>query len=310
MLLVLDNFEQVLEAAPAVTELLTAPQLKILVTSRIPLRLYGEHEYAVPPLQVPDPRRLPDPEAFSQYEAVRLFIERAEAAKADFTITSENAPAIAEICARLDGLPLTIELAAARIKLLPPKAMLGRLGNRMKLLKGGARDLPARQQTLRGAIDWSHDLLEEEDKTLFARGRTLEAIEEICDPKGELDTLEGVESLLEKSLMRHEEGPEGEPRFGMLETIHEYARESLVLNRELGVKANIAESLEIVAGMAGALGDDPRAARLWGRRTRCARPSAPRGWASSAGCTSPTWPTSGLGRTRRSGRGLGKRGGP
>jgi predicted ATPase len=236
LLLVLDNFEQLLSAVPLVGELLSAaPRLKVLAASRIPLGIYGEHEYAVPPLAVPDPERLPGLEDLSQYEAVRLFIERAEAAKAGFEITSENASAVAEICARLDGLPLAIELAAARVKLLPPRAMLGRLGRRLKLLTGGARDLPERQRTLRGAIEWSHTLLDEGEKTLFYRmavfsgGRTLEAVEAVCDAQGDLpiDALEGVSSLLDKSLLRQEEGPNGEPRFIMLETIHEYARERL-----------------------------------------------------------------------------------
>ena len=148
-------------AAPLAGGLLSAvPRLKVLATSRIPLGVYGEHEYAVPPLSVPDPKRLPDLGALSQFEAVRLFIERAGAAKAGFELTNDNAPAIAEICVRLDGLPLAIELAAARIKLLPPKAILTRLANRLKLLTGGAKDLPARQRTLRGTIEWSHDLLD------------------------------------------------------------------------------------------------------------------------------------------------------
>ena len=236
LLLVLDNFEQVLGAAPTVTELLAAaPGLKVLATSRAPLGLYGEQEYAVPPLSVPDVRHLPDFKTLSQYEAVRLFIERAKAAKADFEVTDESAPAVAEICVRLDGLPLAIELAAARIKMLPPKAMLQRLSSRLKLLTGGARDLPVRQRTLRGAIEWSHTLLGDGEKTLFARmavfsgGRTLEAVEAVCDAQGDLpvDSFEGVSSLLDKSLLRQEEGPEGEPRFVMLETIHEYAREKL-----------------------------------------------------------------------------------
>jgi len=176
---------------------------------------------------------MPPLKVLTQYEAVRLFVERARAIKADFFMTNENAPAVAEICARLDGLPLAIELAAARTRMLPPQKMLERLGNRLKLLKGGPRDLPTRQQTLRGTIDWSYELLEEEEKILFGRlsvfsgGRTLEAIEEICDPEGVLEALEGVESLLEKSLLRQEEGPEEEPRFVMLETVHEYAREML-----------------------------------------------------------------------------------
>jgi predicted ATPase len=236
LLLLLDNFEQVLEAAPAVSGLLSAaPGLKVLATSRTPLGIYGGREYPVPPLSVPDPRRVPTVEALTHYEAVRLFIESARAIKPDFAVTNESAPAVAEICARLDGLPLAIELAAARIRMLPPKALVARLGNRLKLLTGGARDLPERQRTLRGAIEWSYDLLEESEKTLFGRlsvfagGRTLEAIEAVCDTEGDLpvDAFEGVSALLEKNLLRQDEGSEGEPRFVMLETIHEYAREKL-----------------------------------------------------------------------------------
>jgi predicted ATPase len=172
LLLLLDNFEQVVGAAPLVGQLLSAcPRLKALATSRVALRVYGESEYAVPPLALPDPKRLPAIaiEALSQYESVRLFIERAQAAKGDFEVTKESAPAVAEICMRLDGLPLAIELAAARIKLLPPRAMLERLGSRLKLVTGGARDLPERQRTLRGTIEWSHTLLEEGERVLFAR---------------------------------------------------------------------------------------------------------------------------------------------
>src|SRR5829696_7604166 len=236
MFLVLDNFEQVLGAAPAVTELLAgAPGLKVLATSRAPLGLYGEHEFPVPPLTLPDLKRPPPLERLTQYEAVGLFVERARAVKPDFSITNESAPAVAEICVRLDGLPLPIELAAARIKMLPPKAILQRLSSRLKLLTGGARDLPKRQRTLRATIEWSHALLDEGEQLLFARlavfsgGRTLEAIEAICDAEGDLpvDAFEGVSSLLDKSLLRQEEGPNGEPRFVMLETIHEFAREKL-----------------------------------------------------------------------------------
>jgi predicted ATPase/class 3 adenylate cyclase len=235
-LLLLDNFEQVLGAAPLVTELLSAaPNLKVLTTSRILLRLYGEYEFAVPPLEVPDPGRRQSLEQVTQYEAVRLFIERARAAKADFAVTSDNAPEVAEICVRLDGLPLAIELAAARIKLLSPRAILDRLGDRLKLLTGGARNLPERQRTLRGAIEWSYDLLDAAERTLFTRaavfsgGFTLEAMETVCDAGEELplDIFEGASSLLDKSLLRQEEGTEDEPRFVMLETIHEYARERL-----------------------------------------------------------------------------------
>jgi predicted ATPase/class 3 adenylate cyclase len=241
LLLLMDNFEQVLGAAPLVGELLSVcPKLKVLATGRSVLRVYGEQEYPVPPLELPRPGRLPPIDRLSQYEAVRLFIERAKAARPDFSVTDENAPAVAEICARLDGLPLAIELAAARIKLLPPRAMLERLSSRLKLLGGGSRDLPERQRTLRGTIEWSHALLDESERVLFARlavfsgGRTLEAIEAVCDAKGDLpvDTLDGVSSLLDKSLLRQEEGPEGEPRFVMLETIHEYARERLEASGE------------------------------------------------------------------------------
>jgi predicted ATPase/class 3 adenylate cyclase len=236
MFLVLDNFEQVLGAAPAVTELLAvAPGLKVLATSRAPLGLYGEHEFPVPPLTLPDLRHPPPLERLTQYEAVGLFVERARALKPDFKVTNESAPAVAEICVRLDGLPLAIELAAARIKMLPPKAMLQRLSRRLKLLTGGARDLPERQRTLRGTIEWSHALLDEGEQLLFGRlavfsgGRTLEAIEAICDAEGDLpvEAFEGVSSLLDKSLLRQEEGPNGEPRFVMLETVHEFAREKL-----------------------------------------------------------------------------------
>jgi predicted ATPase len=236
LLLVLDNFEQVLGAAPTVTELLAgAPGLKVLATSRAPLGLYGEHEFPVPPLSLPDLERPPPLERLTQYEAVGLFVERARALKPDFEVTNESAPAVAEICVRLDGLPLAIELAAARITMLPPKAMLQRLTSRLKLLTGGARDLPERQRTLRATIEWSHALLDEGEQLLFARlavfsgGRTLEAIEAICDAEGDLpmDAFDGISSLLDKSLLRQEEGPDGEPRFVMLETVHEYAREKL-----------------------------------------------------------------------------------
>jgi predicted ATPase/class 3 adenylate cyclase/DNA-binding CsgD family transcriptional regulator len=235
LLLLLDNFEQVLEGASLVRELLSVcPNLKVLATSRTPLGIYGEREYPVPPLSLPDTARLPSLEDLTQYEAVRLFIERASDARPDFSITNENASAVAEICARLDGLPLAIELAAARVKVLTPMKMLERLSDRLKLLTGGARDLPERQRTLRATMEWSHALLEEGEKQLFARlsvfagGRTLEAIEVICDAEDDLpvDVLDAVESLVDKGLLR-EEVTGGEPRFYMLETVHEYAREKL-----------------------------------------------------------------------------------
>jgi predicted ATPase/class 3 adenylate cyclase len=236
ILLVLDNFEQVAEAADQVGQVLTMTErVRVLVTSREPLGLSGEHEYPVPPLDMPDVDHLPPLDALSQYESVRLFVERATAVKPGFAVTNENAPAVAEICARLDGLPLAIELAAARIKILEPQAMLDRLEHALTFLTTGARDLPARQRTLRDAIAWSYELLTESEARLFARmsvfvgGFGLDAAEEICNPDVELgmDTLEGVASLANKSLLRHmDTGPE-EPRFFMLETIREFASERL-----------------------------------------------------------------------------------
>ncbi len=235
-LLLLDNFEQVIEAAPVVERLLSsAANLKILATSRIPLGLYGEYEFPVPPLSLPDPDSLSPLEHLTEYEAIRLFVERARAVRPDFSLTEENGPAVVEICERLDGLPLAIELAAARIKLLPPQALLDRLGNRLKILTGGARNLPERQRTLRNAIEWSYELLDEGEKLLFRRlgvfssGATLEAIEAVCDARGDLptDVFDGASSLLDKSLLRQEEEAIGEPRFLMLETIHEFAQVKL-----------------------------------------------------------------------------------
>ena len=233
-LLVLDNFEQVIDAAPAVGELLSAvPTLSVLVSSRSPLHVYGEREYPVPPLHVPDPHALPPLAELSQYDSVALFVDRARAAVPSFAVTTENAPAVAEICFRLDGLPLAIELAAARTKLLSPEAILERLSRSMTILAGGARDLPARQQTLRGAIAWSHDMLDDGDRRIFAAlstfvgGASFDAIEAVCsDP--ELDVFECLESLVDKSLIRRSDGVDGEVRFGMLETIRDFARERLV----------------------------------------------------------------------------------
>ena len=254
MLLLLDNFEQVIQAAPVLTDLLAAaPHLKLLVTSRMMLHLYGEHDYAVQPLALPDKQsaHLLTPEQSERYDAVRLFVERAQAAKAGFALDVTSAPAVAEICRRLDGLPLAIELAAARVGLLPPKAMLKRIDSqalsghagRLKLLSAGPRDIPRRQQTLLDTIEWSYDLLDEAEKRLFGRmavfsgGRSLPAIEAVCDFEGDLgiDPLEGVSSLVDKSLLRQEEGLEGEPRFVMLETIHEYTRDKLAASPDAEV---------------------------------------------------------------------------
>jgi predicted ATPase len=241
MLLVLDNFEQIAEAAPFLADLLAAaPELKLLATSRAALQLRAEHEFPVPPLGLPDRGRPLAAETLSQYAAVALFIERATAVKPDFAVTSENAPAVAEICHRLDGLPLAIELAAARVRLLPPSAMLARLGRRLPLLTGGARDLPARQQTLRAAIQWSYDLLDPDEQRLFRRlavfvgGCTLEGTEAVCNADGALqvDVLDGVASLAAKSLLRLDEQGGEEPAVVMLETIREYGFEQLEASGE------------------------------------------------------------------------------
>jgi non-specific serine/threonine protein kinase len=231
MLLILDNFEQVLDAAPLIGRLLSAaPRLKALVTSRSPLRVAGEREYALPPLMTP-PLDLPlEPEAVGAYPSVALFVERASAVKSDFMLTAENAPAIAEICVRLDGLPLAIELAAARVKVLPPQAMLSRVENRLKLLSGGSRDLPERQQTMRAAISWGYQLLQDEEKVLFATlavfrgGFTLETAERLVVD----NVLDGVISLMDKAFLRRDPASSDErPRFVMLETIREYGLEVL-----------------------------------------------------------------------------------
>jgi predicted ATPase/class 3 adenylate cyclase len=236
LLLVLDNFEQVVAAAPAVAGLLAAcPGLRALVTSRAALKVYGERQYPVPPLTLPDPEHAADPAALGRSEAVALFVQRAQAARPDFRLTGETGPVVAEVCRRLDGLPLAIELAAARVKLLPPRALLARLARRLGLLVGGPRDRPARQQTLRAALDWSYGLLPPDEQALFARlgvfagGCALEAAEAVCGAEGDLplDVLEGLGSLVDESLLRQEEQPDGEPRFAMLETVREYALERL-----------------------------------------------------------------------------------
>jgi predicted ATPase len=211
----------------------------MLVSSRSVLHIYGEQELEVEPLRLPDPHGHPGLEAVSQYEAVKLFIERAVAAKADFQATNENAPAIAGICERVDGLPLAIELAAARIKLFSPQALLARLETSLTVLGGGARDLPGRQQTLRGAIDWSYDLLDDTQKRLlarfsvFARGASLEQAEAVCGPPDEVggDVLTGLDELADHSLLRRVPDFD-EPRLVMLQTIREFAAERLEKSKE------------------------------------------------------------------------------
>ena len=240
-LLLLDNFEQVVAAAPLLSELLaTCPYLKIVVTSRAVLHIQGEHEFPVPPLALPDMSHLPGSEALAQYPAIALFLQRAFAVKPDFAATSANMRAIAEICARLDGLPLAIELAAARIKLLPPQALLQRLEHRLHILTSVAQDVPERQQTLRNTLAWSYQLLDADQQQHFQRlsvfvgGCTLEAMETLCQALGDgaLPVLEGVAALIDQSLLQQTEQEGEEPRFVMLETIRAYALESLVASGE------------------------------------------------------------------------------
>ena len=249
-LLILDNFEQVLGAAPAIAEILeAAPHVKALVTSRSPLRIRGEREYAVPPLMTP-PLDLPlDIDAIAAFPSVDLFLQRAMSVNSDFIATPENVRAIAEICSRLDGLPLAIELAAARVKLLPPQAMLNRVENRLKLLSGGSRDLPARQQTMRAAISWGYNLLDDAEKELFATlsvfrgGFSIDEAERLVERRAPSpaessggrgvrrsteDVLDGISSLVDKAFLRRDPAsPDDAPRFGMLETIREYGMECL-----------------------------------------------------------------------------------
>ncbi|MBC8123683.1 MAG: tetratricopeptide repeat protein [Gemmatimonadaceae bacterium] len=242
LLLVLDNCEQVQQMAPLVGELLAAaPLLKILTSSRSALKVYGEHEYPVPPLALPDLKHLPVVEQLETCTAIALFVERATAVRPDFRLSASNAKTVAEICTRLDGLPLALELAAARMKLLSAQALLNRLQRRFDVLTGGAKDLPHRQQTLRSAIDWSYELLDAGEKQLFARlgifagGGTLEAAAAVCgvagDPTGEV--LEGLASLMDKSLLRQRERADGELHFVMLESLQEYALERLGASGEV-----------------------------------------------------------------------------
>jgi len=235
VLLLLDNLEHILPASAFVVELIEASQtLKVLVTSRAPLRVYGEHEFPVPPLALPDPHHLHSLSALIGNPSVSLFAQRSAAVKPDFQLTVENAAAVAEICSRVDGLPLAIELAAARVKMLPLSGILARLQSRLQLLTAGARDLPQRQQTLRNTIDWSYDLLNEGEQKLLRRlgvfwgGCTLEGAEAVCNTGNDLgsDIFELMTSLVDKSLVQRQQGND-EPRFRMLETIREYSLERL-----------------------------------------------------------------------------------
>ena len=245
-LFLLDNSEHLLAAAPLVAELLSASAgLKVLVTSRAALRLSGEHQFPVAPLALPNPKKLPELETLLEYPAVALFSQRACAVKPDFVLTKANATAVTELCLRLDGLPLAIELAAARVKLLSPQAMLDHIeGDRgsstLGLLTGGLRDLPPRQQSIRDTIEWSYALLDLDEQRLFMRlasfsgGCTLEAAEKVCAGVGDLSMilLDGLTSLVDRSLLRQAEQADGAPRLVMLETIREYALEHLTESGE------------------------------------------------------------------------------
>ncbi len=238
-LLLVDNFEHLLPAGEIVAELIQATRyLKVLVTSQAALRVRSEHEYTLTPLRLPA-LPLASLQDLSHNEAVRLFVERAQAVKSDFALTHENARAVAGICVRLDGLPLAIELAAARIKVLTPEMLLQRLSNRLSLLSGGPRDLPARQQTLRGTIEGSYNLLNSAERRLFVMlsvfvgGCTLEAAEAICQVEDDASLIiDRLQTLVDRSLIAAEHPAGGEARFSMLETLREYALEQLIASGE------------------------------------------------------------------------------
>ena len=277
VLLVLDNFEQVLDAAPIVTALVDhCPHLTILTTSRAALGIRAEQRFLVSPLATPDPRRQVILEEVAGYAAVQLFAARAQAVLPSFALDAENAAAVAAVCQRLDGLPLAIELAAARIALLPPQALLARLSSRLGLLTGGARDLPDRQRTLRATIEWSYDLLDEEERRLFgqlaafAGGWTLAAAEAVCAAADGasaqspgMDVLNTLHSLMDKSLVRRIEGADDAPRFTMLETIREYGLECLATSDETAMLRRHADFFLSLAERAdAALGGDDQLAWL------------------------------------------------
>ena len=272
LLLVLDNFEQVLAAAPLLTDLLAScANLKVLVTSRAVLRVYGEHDFEVPPLAVPARLARPSIAELARNPAVALFVQRATAVKPDFALTPDNATAVAEICARLDGLPLAIELAAARARMLTPAAMLQRLESRFELLTSGARDLPARQQTLRATVEWSHGLLTGEEQKLFRRlsvfvnGCTLEAIEAVCNASADLNLniFDGTESLVGQSLVQQVQPPDQDPRFTMLETMREYGLERLAASPDEHVTRRAHAAYCLVLAEEGARDLAPQDAARW-----------------------------------------------
>ncbi|MFN8536622.1 MAG: AAA family ATPase [Thermomicrobiales bacterium] len=287
-LLLLDNFEQIIAAATQIAELLAAaPGVKLLVTSREALHIRGEHEFPVPPLDLPEAQAAHDPEALARSPAVSLFVQRARAVRPDFRLTPETAPVVAEVCRRLDGLPLALELAAARIKVLSPRALLARLEHRLEVLTGGPRDLPARQRTLRDTITWSYDLLTPEEQRLFRRlaifvgGCTLEAAGvvggEVGSGKWEVgkgiaaDTfplLDTLASLVDKSMVLHQ-AAEDDDRYTMFETIREYALEQLTTSGELErvAASHAAHYLALAEAAAPAfVRPDPTELGVWMRR--------------------------------------------
>jgi predicted ATPase len=274
LLLLLDNAEHLpaAMAEEAAALRMACPGLRLLVTSRMALRLHGEQVYPVPPLTLPDPQGSLTPEALAQVPAVALFVQRARAQRPDFALTGENAGAVAALCRRLDGLPLAIELAAARVGALPPAALLARMDRALGVLIGGARDAPERQQTLRNTIDWSYRLLAPAEQRLLARlsvfvgGCTLAAVEGVCGADAELDALERLTGLLDQSLVRREGEDEDEPRFGMLETIRDYARERLDASGERNaVRRRHADWYLALAEQAASALHGPRRA-VWVRR--------------------------------------------
>jgi predicted ATPase/DNA-binding winged helix-turn-helix (wHTH) protein len=276
VLLLLDNLEHILPASSFIVELIEASRsLKVLVTSRAGLRVYGEYEFPVPPLALPDAHQWNSLTALSDNPSIALFTQRAAAVKPDFQLTSENAPIVAEICSRVDGLPLAIELAAARVKMLPLSGILARLESRLQLLIAGARDLPERQQTLRNTIDWSYGLLTEGEQKLLRRlsvfwgGCTLEGAEAVCNTKDDLgaDIFDLMSSLVDKSLIQQRQQTHDEPRFRMLETIREYAVERLQQSGEESAtkRAHAAYCLVLAEEGNPELSEPERAAWL----TRC-----------------------------------------
>lgn len=308
VLLVLDNFEHVLAAAPAIAELLTsAPALKVMVTSRAVLRISGEHEFRVPPLELPA-QAAPSTD-WERYGAIRLFVERARAVRQDFALTVELVEPVAEICRRLDGLPLAIELAAARIKVLSPHELLLRLERRLELLTSGPRDLPRHQQTLRRALEWSYDLLDEAEQRLFARlgvfvgGCTLQAAEAVCGEDDQADVLDRLALLVDQSMAQRVTSPTGESRFVMLETLGEYALERLnargeaamIQRRHQAYYATLAEEaqpelmggeFQVWADRLEAEHDNIRAALAWALGDESQEIDASRGARLAAAC----WP--------------------